>query len=219
MLARKILKSGSGLPIVFLHGFLGRAEDWEPVVSFLPSWSCIGFDLPGHGDSPFVEEFSIDIPRFHLVGYSLGGRIAMAFAAKHPEQIASLSILSAHPGLQSEEEKQRRLIADAEWAKLLLELPIDEFLNRWYDQSIFKSFRPDLTMRNKQNIPALASAIVHYSLGLQPRYEVAEPIVGERDEKFRALYKNPILVPNAGHIVHLENPRKVAEILQTRIGL
>lgn len=219
MLARKILKSGSGIPLVFLHGFLGRAEDWESVCSFLPTCQCIGIDLPGHGDSPFAEEIKIDIPRFHLVGYSMGGRIAMGYAAKHPEQIASLTIMSAHPGLKTQEEKQKRLQTDTEWAKLLLELPIDEFLLRWYDQSIFKNFRPDFTMRNKQNISALAAALIHYSLANQSRYEIDHVIVGERDDKFRELYKNPILIPNAGHIVHLENPQKVAKIIRTRTSL
>ncbi len=219
MLAKKTLKSGSGIPLVFLHGFLGRAEDWESICSFLPNCQCIGIDLPGHGDSHFAKEIEIDIPRFHLVGYSMGGRIAMSYALKHPEQIASLTIMSAHPGLKTEDEKQKRLQTDTEWAKLLLELPIDEFLLHWYDQSIFKNFKPDFTMRNKQNVPGLAAALIHYSLAKQPRYEIDHVIVGDRDEKFRALYKNPILVPDAGHIVHLENPKAVAEIIRTRISL
>lgn len=218
-LASKHLKSGPGIPIVFVHGFLGRAEDWQSVCSFLPPCHCIGIDLPGHGDSPFAEKFTIDLPRFHLVGYSMGGRIAIAYADEHPEQIASLTVMSAHPGLKTEEEKQKRLEHDREWAKLLSELPIDEFLTRWYDQSIFKPFRPNLEMRKVQNIPELIAAYLHYSLGNQRRYEIDHVLVGERDEKFRALYEHPVIIPNAGHLVHLENPEAVAKIIQIRIGL
>ena len=143
----------------------------------------------------------------------------MAYAKKHPKQIASLTLMSSHPGLKTEEEKQKRLIADQAWAQLLLKVPIDEFLSRWYDQSIFKTFKPDLAMRKKQNISGLAAALMHYSLAKQPRYEMDAVLVGEKDEKFRSLYKQPILIPNAGHMVHLENPKAVAEITRQRIGL
>ena len=209
-----ILKTGPGIPLVFLHGFLGQAADWEPVCSYLPPCRCIGLDLPGHGSAPFVEEFHIDIPHFHLIGYSMGGRIAMAYANKHPERIASLTVISAHPGLNSDEEKRLRWESDRIWADLLFKLPIDDFLVQWYDQPIFKPFRPNLSMRRKQNIPGLAAALLHYSLAKQPVYEIEGVLVGERDLKFRALYKNPILIPNAGHMVHLENPQAVAMRIQ-----
>ncbi len=211
MLAKKTLKSGPGLPIVFLHGFLGRSEDWEKVCSFLPPVECIGFDLPGHGSSPFVEDFHIGISHFHLVGYSMGGRIAIGYALRHPEQIASLTVMSAHPGLNTEKERKERLKSDQAWAKLLLELPIEEFLLRWYEQPIFLPFKPDLTLRRHQNVHALKAALLHYSLGLQPKYQIEGVLIGERDEKFKALYERPIIIPDAGHMVHLENPKAVAE--------
>lgn len=219
MLIRSCLKKGEGVPLVFLHGFLGTATDWEAVCSFLPSSHCIGFDLPGHGNSPFLESVQIPLERFHLIGYSMGGRIALSLAAAHPNRIASLTLISTHPGLSSEEEKKKRLEHDSQWAKLLFELSIDEFLLRWYDQSIFKPFVPDLTMRKKQNIPALAVSLLHYSLGRQVRMEPKEALilVGERDQKFRSLYSDPVVIPEAGHMVHLENPRAVAREIEKRI--
>jgi 2-succinyl-6-hydroxy-2,4-cyclohexadiene-1-carboxylate synthase len=218
-LSSTVLKRGAGVPLVFLHGFLGSAADWEQVCSFLPPRHCIGFDLPGHGNSPFVEDFTIDIPRFHLIGYSMGGRLAMSYAAEHTEQIESLTVMSAHPGLKSEEEKRARLEKDEEWAKLIFELSIDEFLIRWYNQPLFKPFKPDLSMRRHQNIPSLAAALIHYSLGKQNCFTIDGVLVGERDEKFRALYKNPILISNAGHMIHLENPMAVAQIIERRISI
>lgn len=207
------LKEGPGRPIVFLHGFLGTAADWKPVCSYLPPLCCIGFDLPGHGASAFMEDFEIDIPRFHLVGYSMGGRIAMRYAKKRPEQVESLIVISAHPGLKSEKDRQKKWENDLYWAKLLFTISMDDFLDRWYDQPIFKGFKPDLTLRRQQNIPAVAASLLHYSLAKQPLYEIEEGIVGEQDEKFRSLFKKEIVIPNAGHAVHLQNPKAVAEKL------
>lgn len=214
--SKKILKTGPGTPIVFLHGFLGRSEDWLATCSFLPPCPCIGIDLPGHGNSSFEPDFDIDIPEFHLVGYSLGGRIAYQ---KFARKAKSLTLVSVHPGLKTVEEKKLRLKQDKKWADLLLQLPIDEFLLHWYDQSIFKPFKPDFSMRRVQNVQNLRKALLHFSLAHQSFFEIDEGIVGERDVKFRALYSHPIVIPNAGHMVHLENPKALATIIKERVGL
>lgn len=213
----KTLNSGNGIPLVFLHGFLGSSADWVPLVKFLPTFHIFAKDLPGHGDNPFEEEIEIDLPYFHLIGYSMGGRIAMGYAKKHRKKIASLQIISAHPGLKTKEEKNERWIHDQKWADLLLELPIDEFLMRWYDQPIFRSFVPDLSRRNKQNIGDLRLAFLHFSLAKQKRFEITQAYVGENDVKFLSLYENPIVIPNSGHMVHLENPKALADQLQRRL--
>jgi 2-succinyl-6-hydroxy-2,4-cyclohexadiene-1-carboxylate synthase len=205
---------------VFLHGFLGTSLDWQPVCSFLPPCLCFGIDLPGHGKSSLSDEF----PRFdtpiHLIGYSMGGRLAMQYAAQFPDRIASLTIASAHLGLTSEAEKQKRIAEDAAWAQLLLQLTIDEFLSRWYNQPIFGGFRPDMTMRRKQNPGLLAQCLTRHSLGKQPLFapQNAQLIVGERDAKYRALFPDAAIIPSAAHMVHLENPRALAQIIEQRIG-
>lgn len=216
-LNKTILKHGPGIPLVFFHGFLGTASDWQAVCSHLPPSHCIGFDLPGHGGSPFITDFKIEIPLFHLIGYSMGGRIALHYAKKHPEQIASLTLLSTHPGLEQNEEKQKRLEKDEEWARKLQTLPIHTFLKLWYAQPLFAPFCPDLTTRAQQNPQLLAKASLHYSLAKQTRYNIQRMIVGERDTKFRALISNPIVIPESGHAVHLENPKAVANAIAFEI--
>lgn len=213
----KTLRTGSNTPIVFLHGFLGSHRDWEPVIQYLSPFTCIALDLPGHGNTPF-EPFEIPLPYFHLVGYSMGGRIAMDYAQKHPEKIASLHLISAHPGLKTDREKKERRIDDENWAKKLKQLPIDEFLTQWYDQAVFNAFVPDLTMRKKQNVSELAEALLYFSLSKQQRFETQGLIVGEHDPKFHSLAPNPTIIPNAGHMVHLENPKMLASTLQRRIS-
>lgn len=202
------LKKGPGIPIVFLHGFLGSPHDWEAVCSYLPPCHCIGVNLPGHNGA---SELTIDLPEFHLVGYSMGARLGRKLSA------LSHTLLSVHPGLKTEEEKQMRMQSDLAWAKLLRELPIDQFLERWYHQPIFQSFVPDLTMRKKQNKDELAKALIEFSLAKQTYQEVEGALIGEHDEKFRALHANPVLVPDSAHAVHLENPRFVAAHIARRI--
>lgn len=138
--------------------------------------------------------------------------MALAYAAKHPEKIASLTLISTHFGLTTEEEKQQRLAHDAKWAELL-ESNWEEFIKKWYDQPIFHGFRPH---REKPNIAEMKKAYIYYSLGNQQRYEPKNAllIVGEHDEKFRSLHPTATVIRNTGHAVHLENPKAVAHELE-----
>jgi 2-succinyl-6-hydroxy-2,4-cyclohexadiene-1-carboxylate synthase len=149
----------------------------------------------------------------------MGGRLAMQYAARSPEKIASLFLISAHRGLSSLEAKKEKLASDIRWAKRLLQLPIDEFLKQWYDQPLFRTFKPDFSVRRIQNKRALAASLIHYSLGKQ---ELLHPtnsfsVVGEFDEKFRALYPDAAIIEGASHAVHLENPKDVARILHDQL--
>jgi len=143
----------------------------------------------------------------------------MQYAAQFPHQVASLTIASAHLGLKSDEERQKRIAEDAAWAQSLLESNIDEFLHRWYNRPIFGGFRPDLTMRRKHNPELLARCLTHHSLGRQPLLSPKNAlfVVGERDEKYRALFPDAVIIPGAAHMVHLENPRAFAQIIKKRI--
>lgn len=215
MLACIELTKGSGPPLVFLHGFLGTSADWKPVCSFLPQANCFGVDLPGHGMSSFTPHFYDMMPLFdapiHLIGYSMGGRLAIEYAKRYPERIDQLTLLSTHPGLKDPEEKRMRLEHDRKWASRLLHDDFDAFLQAWYNQPIFGGFIPDLETRKQQNRKVLAQALVHYSLGNQTYFKPeANYLVGERDTKFRALHPQATIIPRAAHALHLENPQEVA---------
>lgn len=154
----------------------------------------------------------------HLIGYSMGGRLAMQFAQAFPEKIASLTIFSAHTGLSNPEEKQQRIVTDQLLAQKIVQ-SFEDFLHEWYKQTIFGGFVPDLTDRKMHNPDELAKTLVYYSLGTQDviRPKKATFAVGERDLKYRLLQPNAIVVPNAGHMVHLEQPLAVAEIIHKNI--
>lgn len=208
-------------PIIFLHGFLGKPSDWDPVISYLPPCSVFKVELPGHGTTPFTESFTLPLPseKFHLVGYSMGGRLALQYAQRFPQQIASLVIASAHPGLKNDDEKKERSQRDRLWAEKLLSLSIDEFLSQWYDQPLFQSFKVDFSMRKDHNPEHLAKALLHYSLASQSFFKPKNALylVGEKDEAYRSLYPEATVIENSGHCVHLENPKSVAEAIKKRI--
>lgn len=140
--------------IVLLHGFLGDKHDWFAVAEILAEqYYCISVDLPGHGDSlnqalpmpgfeaccELIEQTvsKLGVEQYHLIGYSLGGRIALHLARRYRSCVLSLILESCHPGLQSEQDKAQRRINDAQWADKLAELDMTTFLTQWYQQAVF----------------------------------------------------------------------------------
>ncbi|AXU11652.1 alpha/beta fold hydrolase [Streptomyces clavuligerus] len=120
--------TGTGPPVVLLHG-LGRSlEDWEPLRTALPAHRLLALDLPGFGWSPAppepglgtmaehvagcLDRLGITAP-VHLVGNSLGGAVAMRLAVRHPARVASLA-LAAGAGFGRE----------VTWALRVLDLPL-----------------------------------------------------------------------------------------------
>jgi 2-succinyl-6-hydroxy-2,4-cyclohexadiene-1-carboxylate synthase len=234
----QILSKGRGTPIVFLHGFLGTGKDWKSLADHLKGRTCLAYDLPGHGNTPWTEMDSNDLlssalppGKVDLVGYSLGGRLAMRFAFFHPTRIQSLTLLSAHYGLPTIEERENRLQSDRVWAQKILTSPFDEFLRDWYSQTTFSTLhdRNDLlqklySMRKPQKPKELVAAMLNYSLGRQECYRdhlkgLKRPwraLYGEHDLKVASLYKGwneAHCIPGAGHSLHMEAPREVAKFL------
>lgn len=219
------LKRQEGPPtLLFLHGFLGTAFDWKDVVKELP-FTCYGIDLPGHGKAPFTPDFcpmlletAGHLAPLNLIGYSMGGRLALQFAARYPEKVASLILLGAHPGLKTGHAE--RLAKDKALAEQIMSLSIDEFLQIWYDQPIFKTLVTKMnirSMRKDQNQQLLSLAMEAFSLGHQPdlSHIPALRLVGEFDPTYREHYRHlpHTVIPNAGHAAHLENPNAVAEVI------
>ena len=133
-------------PLIFLHGFLGSNQDWNPVIDLLKKdFDCIALDLyPFLKDASTFETLSQKIIdsleekgffSFHLIGYSLGGRICLAInQIKKP---LSLTILSSHFGVQDPLEKKARYQRDLRWIEVLKNESLKSFLEKWYEQPIF----------------------------------------------------------------------------------
>jgi pimeloyl-ACP methyl ester carboxylesterase len=108
--------SREGTPLVFLHGFSNEAHIWDDAApAVAPYYRTVALDLRGHGDSDRDPEGRYDydfhvadlesalgalgVERLVLVGHSLGGRVAMRFAGKHPDRMAGLVIVDSAPEL------------------------------------------------------------------------------------------------------------------------
>lgn len=236
---------------------MGNSGDWRDVVAGLDEcFYCVAVDLPGHGSSLGFREGSytmegaanalirtlddLEIQRAALVGYSMGGRLALYFALHHPERCESLFLESASPGLKSERERAARRRSDEEKAKFLESGDFEEFLERWYRQPLFASLHDelveDLIERRKANDPSeLARSLRGTGAGSQPSlWEEMKTlrvptlvIVGELDEKFTntaremanlSLLISPEVVPDAGHNVRLEAPEEYVRIIGEFLG-
>ncbi len=243
--------SSRGIPVVFLHGLLGSQQDWAAVVARFqayPQFRPLTLDLPFHGKSAAMTCHHFDSARqqlqhtlqhllgdmpFWLVGYSLGGRLALDFALNGAcASLQGVIVEGTNIGLTNETEKQQRWQNDCRWAQRFRTEPLEQVLADWYQQPVFADLTAE--MRNRlireraQNHGAqIADMLEATSLAKQP-WLLPPPnaavtfLIGERDTKFRALAQqyglNHRLISQAGHNAHRDNPtafvEQVVQILQ-----
>jgi 2-succinyl-6-hydroxy-2,4-cyclohexadiene-1-carboxylate synthase len=230
-------------PVVLLHGFTHTGASWDPVVSALgESYRALAPDIRGHGTNAarvpvalddVLEDLAALAPdRFTLVGYSMGGRIALHAAVALPERIERLVLIGASPGIADAPERAARRRDDDRLADELEEMTIEQFARRWAQTPVLAGQPPDVAAavhadRLRNDPVGLARAVRGLGTGVLPSLwdrlpEIATTValvVGERDEKFRAIAAEMAsalpdaeitVVPGAGHAVHLEAPARVA---------
>ena len=178
--------------ILFLHGFMGCAEDWTEVIRYLENdYICLTPDLPGHGGNRrehwpegfFFPHWASEIATLlknnhvqtcHFVGYSMGGRLALFFALKNPGSVRSLVLESAAPGIEEPAQRAARLDQDMALAERILSRPWAETLDAWYDLPVFAGIKDgpaykSLLNRRLSNDPDQMAAVLRgTSPGLQP---------------------------------------------------
>jgi 2-succinyl-6-hydroxy-2,4-cyclohexadiene-1-carboxylate synthase len=250
--------AGSGPAIVLLHGFTGSGASWESLTAMLErEYRVIAVDLLGHGrtDAPHdllryrVEHAVADlvalidalgVDDFALLGYSMGGRLALHLALAEPSRVRALILESASPGIAGPDERAARIRADEELADAIEREGIDAFVTRWEALALFASqLNPSLAVRGRlrtqrlANSPTgLANSLRGMGAGVPPALydrlgELSMPallIAGALDEKYRRLantmqarmpHAETAIVPGAGHTVHLEQPAAFDEVVRT----
>lgn len=241
--------------LAFLHGFTGSPASFGPVEALLPeSTTVLAPFLPGHGVPPafpFVRSFfeAVDAIASYisersqhpiaLCGYSLGGRLALWLAIRHPKLVQRLILIGAHPGLKSDIERQQRRLEDERWITLLESQGLSAFVDAWEYQSLFTSQKAALNSEQKivqrairlgHTNNGLSATLSAMGLGAMPDARPAlsqitmpiQLVVGQEDTRFLAIAEEILphlqhgelrIIPDAGHNVIIEQPAAVAAIL------
>jgi 2-succinyl-6-hydroxy-2,4-cyclohexadiene-1-carboxylate synthase len=228
--------------VILLHGFTHTGRSWDPVIEAAGErYRPIAPDMRGHGTASDREPVTLEAvigdvasltpADFTLVGYSMGGRIALHAALALPERVERLVLVGASPGIADPAERAIRRRADERLADEIEQLPIEEFARRWASNPVLAG-QPGWVHedRLRNTTAGLARALRGLGTGallsLWDRLpELRVPVllvVGERDHKFRAIAEEMsaaiedvevIVAPGAGHAVHLEAPTAVAGLL------
>lgn len=240
--------------VVLLHGFLGSGHDWRQLSEryLAQDFFCVMPTLPGHPENPPPDPLNFDVvvdslhiclrqlglDRVTLVGYSMGGRLALFFALKYPLFVSRLVLEGAGPGIADQQARLARAAQDDERAVQLVKGGVDAFVDNWYQMDIFASLRQhpgllaEVVERRKQNRAHWASAVIRQlSPGRQPPLwsrlgELTMPVLllaGALDRKYVTIsHEMEKYIPNArtkvvaaaGHNVHLEQPAIFAQHLK-----
>ncbi|GCF76146.1 2-succinyl-6-hydroxy-2,4-cyclohexadiene-1-carboxylate synthase [Bacillus cereus] len=248
---------GSGEPLLLLHGFTGSMETWR---SFIPSWSeqfqVILVDIVGHGKTESPEDVThydirnvalqmkelldyLHIEKAHILGYSMGGRLAVTMACLYPEYVCSLVLENCTAGLENADARKERQEKDERIADKIEQEGIRSFVTMWeniplfetqkrLEQNVKEAVRKE---RLANNPKGLANSLRGMGTGAQPSWwkelqNLKMPVLllnGEYDEKFFRILKNIekciphakfVKIDGAGHAIHVEQPEKFDTIVK-----
>jgi 3-oxoadipate enol-lactonase len=118
----------AGAPLMFLHGVGGDHSAWRPqLLHFADRYRVFAWDMPGYGASPPPRSMafpelarslaalldSLELPKVHLIGQSLGGMVAQEFAASFPERLSSLVLVATSPAFgRPDKDWQQKFLDD-----------------------------------------------------------------------------------------------------------
>lgn len=233
--------------MVLLHGFSGTGRGWDHVRAHLDParYNAITPDLRGHGVRAAHRPVTLDgvlrdlralVPEpCELVGYSMGGRIALRLALTHPQTFSRLVLVATSAGIEDAREREDRHHADCALADRVEKMGMEEWIAEWTAMPIFEGTPPEALAAWKEDLartptPAVADALRGLSSGaMHPVWdrldELTMPVdvvVGERDEKYREFGERLAqelpraslhVLPGAGHGLPREAPEALAGVL------
>lgn len=240
-------EGGHGEPVVLLHGFGASADSWNRFAKPLAKrYRVIALDQPGWGASTRLEAASYGYPaqvervhqflsqlqlgRVHLVGHSMGGFIASAYAARYPDEVITLGLIAPHGMVEPEPSELARSVAQGDNWLVATSLPefdrllTNVFAKRPYTPKVVLRYLANHSIRNatksqqiftemQANDPPLAERLSHINAP-------ALIIWGDQDrvlhvscaDLFRQGIKNSevMVIPGSGHMPPVENARQCA---------
>jgi len=251
--------AGDGPAVTLLHGFTQSGRSWREIISRMPEgWKWVVPDLRGHGetqtrhDAPCSMEActadlemlwdELGVERTHLVGYSMGGRLALHVAARRPERVASLLTIGAHAGLEEDARAGRRQ-SDEALAERIDHDRDEAFVNYWGALPLFAglerrgpAYVAEVRAERLQNHAAgLACSLRGMGAGvMEPLWDelvhLSVPctfVAGQLDHGYVASARRLAatvpkgrseIVPRAGHAVHQERPDAFARVLANHLA-
>lgn len=256
-----VMKGDASLPtIVLLHGFTGSTATWQEVTRlFKGRFRTVAIDLTGHGKTAVPEDIArysmeqqvedlealfdkLSLERFTLLGYSMGGRVALAYAVQYSGRVSSLILESSSPGLKTAKERADRKAADGRLADKLEADGVPAFIDFWESIPLFDSQRvlseeKKLAVRKErlsQCEMGLANSLRGIGTGSQQSYWqqlhtlnlVVLLITGGLDIKFVNIAREMMryfsnarheTIVHVGHAIHVENPAVFATMVEEHI--
>jgi 2-succinyl-6-hydroxy-2,4-cyclohexadiene-1-carboxylate synthase len=225
----------AGAMVLFIPGFMQRGDAWRPVAELLPE--RYPSRLLDHSEHSFegrmgeILESGADV----LVGYSLGGRLALRAALRSPGSFTAVVLVGSTAGLEEGPMRAQRAEADEKLASWIEAMPIEDIVALWERQPLFADQPESLVEEQRpgrlsQDPRSLALLLRTAGQGvLEPVWHelpaLALPllaIAGARDDGYSAAAKRiahvapnarAAIVEDAGHAAHLQRPEEVARLI------
>jgi 2-succinyl-6-hydroxy-2,4-cyclohexadiene-1-carboxylate synthase len=253
---------GQGPPIALLHGFTGSSHTWEHLAHSLgDDFTLIAVDLLGHGasDAPHDPEpyrisrqvrslltvfDTLDLAQLQLLGYSMGGRLALHLALAAPERFTALILESTSPGIADPAEREQRRQDDETVATMIERDGVRHFVDYWERLPLFGShqrleprLRSELRRQRLGNsTPGLAHSLRGAGAGAcQPIWDLLPAITaptliiaGALDQKYVAIgrrmagllpFSELAIVPDSGHMPHLEQSEEFERVISCQVSV
>lgn len=244
------------IDFIFLHGFLGLPSDWDHIIEdikmdFDEKKFKVNFYCPDYFNTPnlcpkcpfekvgseFINWISVNTfaKKKILIGYSLGGRLALHIFEKNPDLFQNLILVSTNPGITNEDDKVQRAINDKNWAESFTHSPWADVIDKWNQQPVFEGsfFEPEREDSHYRR-DLLGKALTNWSLAKQQdKRSVIKAhqskviwIVGDKDKKYieitKSLYKEAadvhyLILPEAGHRVLFDNPHELSRSIYDQV--
>ncbi len=244
---------GSGEPLLIIHGLLGSLDNWHTLSkTFATSFRVLAVDLRNHGRSPHAETFTyaamaedvlelmdsehIDVA--HLIGHSMGGKVAMTLALSSPGRVGRLVVVDIAP------RSYPRL--HDELLEALMSINLGAFQSRQQVDDALSGKIPDLAVRQflmknlardsagsffwKANLEAISRKYEQLASEIRASAPFPNPTLFIRGERSHYMLESDtpaihglfpkarIVSIDAGHWIHAESPARFAEVVQQFLG-